>query len=64
MLSYKCIYMIIPFVVKSLFLDKYLSVEIKLGLFIDQQKVISDEIKHKYQQINKTGNLEENWQVV
>ena len=56
--------MIIPFVVKSLFLDKYLAVEIKLGLFIDQQKVISDEIKHKYQQINKTGNLKENWQVV
>ena len=56
--------MIIRYVVKSFLLDKYLSVEIKLGLFIDQQKVISDEIKHKYQQINKTGNLEENWQVV
>ena len=35
-----------------------------LGLFIDQQKVISDEIKHKYQQINKSSNLKENWQVV
>ena len=37
---------------------------VKLCLFIDQQKVISDEIKHKYQQINKSSNLKENWQVV
>ena len=46
------------------FLINTYPLKIKLGLFIDQQKVISDEIKHKYQQINKTANLEENWQVL